>query len=402
MARGEVPLLDVRWPDVNACRVPHMIMRLGARAVPREGARMHPFTSSSLAAAFVLSAAACIYTPTDDSVVGGMRPDGQRSAVTLSGFGTAPGDTVKLQALDHTTGSWVELAAVETDAAELGDTDLFPWSVRHARLRDPRLFAPGTLPDGTGAGHYMRIRGRYGDTGANMLTFDEDGQKCIDRALAAGSTAASAGQKCATGKDLTLWWSSAPPRRGEDLQLESTSYPCAAPHILTASPEEADHLATTRFTPPTYPYAVETMTYVMIHDPEPTDGRSYGCDAGMTHEVRFYRSSDRTPSAAPELVATRTVTEPRPTRPSEHFTTVRLDTPVVLEAGEHLFAAVQFPRVADQGVCIEACALGAAYEPGRHFWSYAAAPPFAWREFLTFGGDWATLIWIDGYAIEAE
>ncbi len=367
-----------------------------ARSLHR-GSMMNPTQRLFSLAVATASLAACFYNPTDGSEVGAYRPDGLPSAVDLSGYGVADRQLVSIEMFDHGAGTWEEVTTAHTAESELLTTGLFPWEVPGFRIPEERFLADGTLPDAGTPGRYARFRALYGEKRIHMLTFDAQGKACVDDALAAGKDPASAGQACATGNELTLWWDAQTGTPGKRVQLEVEQWPCAAPTILTGLPEEADHLAATRFDPPAYPFAVDTVSYVLLHDPTGS-GLSYGCDATMAHEVRFYRSRTEVPLANPELVATRIVTGSPTTEPQEVFTTVELDVPVVLEEGEYLFVAVQFPRPDFTGVCIEACDIGSAYEPNRHFWSYAVAPPYDWREFSTFA-PWATLMWVDGYSI---
>lgn len=163
---------------------------------------------------------------------------------------------------------------------------------------------------------------------------------------------------------------------GSGTVLTNNDATCEDKSIGPAAGEE-HHLAAARLTPPSYPFVVTAVRYVL-------DAQTGNCDAGLAHTVDVFVDTAVAPPATPSVL--RHFDNAMIAKPTQdRVVTLDLDPPVTLQSGEHLFIAVSmagtFP---DDILCVGTCA-GPAYQEDRNYWSNADAPPYPWQTLGSFG-----------------
>jgi hypothetical protein len=153
---------------------------------------------------------------------------------------------------------------------------------------------------------------------------------------------------------------------------------CPEAHVVAPAETEQNHLAAARLTPPSYPYVVTGIQYVL-------NGGAQGdieCQTGLAHQVHVFKGPDVTP---PATIENDTVIDVDLGQAVMVITVVQqLVTPITLEQGEHLFIAVQMAGTHPDVLCVGACS-GPAYQEDRNYWSNAADPPYPWPTLGSFG-----------------
>jgi hypothetical protein len=109
------------------------------------------------------------------------------------------------------------------------------------------------------------------------------------------------------------------------------------------------------------------------------------CDADIVHDVLVFTAAGGMPADMP---SGETISVPAPGTPTAvgagRLIELTLPSPVVVNAGEDLYVAVQMVRATDP-LCLEEC-----LDPGeadRNWWSAAAMPPFPWRTLASYGNN---------------
>lgn len=153
--------------------------------------------------------------------------------------------------------------------------------------------------------------------------------------------------------------------------------PDGVPRSVYPFEGEEGHYASTRLTPPSWPFEVQEIGYTLVSG-------DYGpsCHSDLAHRVEVYVTSTNAPPNTPTPVTTIEVpahTIDLPFRSVDHI----LEAPIVLAAGEHLHVAVQMTGAWPDVACLQNCRE--LPDAGRDYWSNAVAPPFDWRALGTFG-----------------
>jgi hypothetical protein len=153
---------------------------------------------------------------------------------------------------------------------------------------------------------------------------------------------------------------------------------------------EGGHWVATRLTPPAYPFTVTKVRYALAEQ------ASEDCVTTFAHKVAVWVGTASMPVATPPWVTidveesagvdagvsaldggVTDATSPLVRDPRE----LTLDSPIALSSGEHLFIAIQLPRLGNgRRLCVTMC--DGSLISDRNFWSNADAPPF---------NNWATL-----------
>ncbi|MBK7859913.1 MAG: hypothetical protein IPJ65_15070 [Archangiaceae bacterium] len=143
---------------------------------------------------------------------------------------------------------------------------------------------------------------------------------------------------------------------------------------MGAAAGESGHWDATRLTPPGYPFTVVGVDWLLV--------ANASCNTSITHSVKVFKGTSATPDATPTNVQMTSITPfgSGATIPV-HFT---LPTPVVLNAGEHLFVAVEMKIVGQQENCLALC-VGQPGQADRNWWSNAVGTPYAWTTLASSG-----------------
>ena len=157
---------------------------------------------------------------------------------------------------------------------------------------------------------------------------------------------------------------------------------------------EGGHWVATRLTPPAYPFTVTKVRYALAEQ------TSEDCVSTFAHKVAVWTGTASMPVATPPWVTidvdevagvdagvspldggVTDATSPLIRDPRE----LTLDSPIALSTGQHLFVAIQLPRLDDgRRLCVTMC--DGSLVSDRNHWSNAAAPPFNnWATLASFG-----------------
>jgi len=232
-----------------------------------------------------------------------------------------------------------------------------------------------------------QVRSRPGSTATTMIVFaglaltlsacpapedDEDAGTTVD-----ASTSADASQGYDAGLGGT-WLSNAPP--------------ADPPTLLAPDPGEEGHRAAARLTPPSYPFEVSQLRYMVGDGP----AGNVECSGTLSHLVEIYVDSAAAPPESPNPAFSVTIPTGTPEMIGHIGRTIlqEVSPPVRLEQDEHLFVAVQLCGTHPDVLCLQVNS-GDPYDSDRNYWSSAATAPYGWTELDSFGltGD----IMIDAY-----
>jgi hypothetical protein len=160
---------------------------------------------------------------------------------------------------------------------------------------------------------------------------------------------------------------------------ETACPPDAEYGVSPLLPNEAGHYATTRLTPPSYPFKVTRVAYALG---QPAGVAQCG-NQSFAHKVQIYVSGDKKPSNTPTADGTLVDTIDVPAgSASSHTVEVALTAPITLTAGKSLYVAVQLVANGAQSLCIGSCGATSAIA-GVDFWSNAATEPFSYQDMVS-------------------
>jgi len=162
-----------------------------------------------------------------------------------------------------------------------------------------------------------------------------------------------------------------------DWTLTNNDFCTPGPRIVPL-PWEVGHYAANRLTPPAWPFIVDSISYEL-------DEQS-GCRGDVDHTVLVWAESSLIPSATPVLLETIHVPAGGVAVGTARTYDVPLSSPLELDAGEHLFVAIEMV-LSDSGefTCLTTC--GGHSDPEAGFWSNDTATPFPWTTLSSFGLD---------------
>lgn len=153
---------------------------------------------------------------------------------------------------------------------------------------------------------------------------------------------------------------------------------CKADAVFPLPGEEA-HWIAERLTPPSYPFTVTKVRYVMRGGAE----GNYTCDNGLAHQADVFVGTDLVPAATPipaEHIDVPASANVDGLRVLDHD----LTAPITLQTGDYLFVAIQNAGVAPTDcTCFESC-TGTAFVSDANYWSNQGDPPFPWATLESF------------------
>jgi hypothetical protein len=106
------------------------------------------------------------------------------------------------------------------------------------------------------------------------------------------------------------------------------------------------------------------------------------CLAGLVHVVQVFKSTTTTPPATPNALDELSIDLADTLPIGVTIVEQTLASPVLLDAGEHFFIAIQMvgDGAANTTLCVETCDMLDPMATGaRNFWSDATSPPYPWR-----------------------
>ncbi len=142
-------------------------------------------------------------------------------------------------------------------------------------------------------------------------------------------------------------------------------------------PSEFGQFAATRLTPPSYPYSIIAIRYHL------SDITAF-CKE-LPHRTFLFVESSAIPGATPQELTSWDVAAD--SAAEDGWVEHTLAAPIVLDAEEHLFIAVEMTGDGREVLCLSACAEAAGasvHAPERNFWSNATEPPYVWAALETF------------------
>ena len=137
------------------------------------------------------------------------------------------------------------------------------------------------------------------------------------------------------------------------------------------------HLAAVRLTPPSYPFEVTGVAYVIAH----ADGGK--CNGKVAHRLELYVETAAAPSNMPTIAAQ--IDVPASSAEPGNFRLIeqQLAAPITLNQGESLFVAVELAGTPAEHICIMNCE--GTGDDDRNYWSNATAAPYNWATLASFG-----------------
>ncbi len=319
-----------------------------------------------LVAALATAAAACITSPLDGSEgEGTIARNGFSPKFSVSGYLLSPDGQVFLDIKNQHTGNWEQIAKTRSSKDVL--VDVYKWKISNLQI-----YAPQYLGDG-GSKANVELRARTNSDGTNreLVTFTPEAWECAVRKMNEGDSPAHAGAGCYSGTTTHMSW------EYNGVNFDNNSFSCASVRKVFALAEEDGHRLAVRLTPPSWPFEVRQLRYHLVAEDD--------CRRNLTHKVQAYVGTGDAPPASGSPV--RSFTRKLPKGPkAERAELIDLDTPIILEEGEHLFVSIEMQHNSNgKRICVPACSVGGTYVPGRTWWSNAASAPYPWQELGEFG-----------------
>lgn len=155
---------------------------------------------------------------------------------------------------------------------------------------------------------------------------------------------------------------------------------CGDTGALGPGPGEEGHIAATRLATLDVPFEVTTVRARLHH------GSVGGvmCDASMPRQITVWKSTSDTPDSQPANAVTVDFVQEE-TLGEERLIESALPSPITLNVGEYLWAAVDFGGSERNVGCIKTCRANA--EEGLNFWSNRAQAPYDWADLATIGAN---------------
>ena len=149
------------------------------------------------------------------------------------------------------------------------------------------------------------------------------------------------------------------------------------------APDEGEdqHYYAVRLTAPKFPWVFKGVQYNLRNRP-PSGGAKWTCSSEFDHEVKVWKQASSVPDATPPAETQTIKVAAVPNKEQYPFYDLPLPKAITVNEGESLYVAVQMGGTVPKTTCIATCKVSEEV-PGRIFWSYASAPPFAWEEFKT-------------------
>jgi hypothetical protein len=157
---------------------------------------------------------------------------------------------------------------------------------------------------------------------------------------------------------------------------------CTGDTALMADPADPHFMVAARFTPPSYPFTVTSIRYLL-----PGSDTDSACENGLAHRAEVHAGANATPESNPTVAATFDV--PRSTSSKDPLWALHgLDTPVKLQSGEHLYVLVEVMPDGAQSLCVQGCADNATGETS-FIDVDSDQPPYEWKSFkeMKWDGD---------------
>lgn len=159
---------------------------------------------------------------------------------------------------------------------------------------------------------------------------------------------------------------------------------CDSTAIVPTDPGDEKALATTRLTPPSYPFTITDIQYVLgTSAPE--------CHTGLAHGVDLFVGTAVIPPPSP-MVLHHFDNAAVANTAADRIVTLQVNPPVTLQSGEHLFIAVKFAGTFPSDLlCLGACGPPPmSYQDDRTYLGKPNAPPYQWVTLGSFGNSFKT------------
>jgi len=172
--------------------------------------------------------------------------------------------------------------------------------------------------------------------------------------------------------------------------LKTTSYNCSSDTelILRASKGENGHLFSTRLTPPSYPFVVESISYNAV---EQILAKAE-CRAHFDHKVEIYVGTFNKPEATPTPIEVIQVAATQPTNLTYNDVfiktfTHKLKNPLELKKDENIFIAIEMRHDPNytMALCINE-SVTISKDSSQYYWSNTASPPYNWGDLASSFG----------------
>jgi hypothetical protein len=197
----------------------------------------------------------------------------------------------------------------------------------------------------------------------------------------------------------------APPPR-QVVEADACSVPdcaCASFDDETAIgplvPEQLGHWAAVHIPLPRGSYEV---TEVVVGVTDSSVGASgTGCRRDVAFEVQLFVSDSELPPTDPVVVWTGSPTiSDDDAAAAIAFAHAPVDPPVVIAAGDHIFASVHMAGTADAHICLYSCSSVPAEVSDGAWWSNSTAPPYEWETLTASGLAAAYQVGLRGRSVE--
>ena len=149
-------------------------------------------------------------------------------------------------------------------------------------------------------------------------------------------------------------------------------YTYSAGRCFAALPEQAGQVLAARLLPPSYPFRIDAVSYVLQHFP------AFGSDAGLAHEVEVWKQAAFEPEASPAALRGQRLPVPAAAVEPDRLRQVRLplNAALTLNDGDVLYVGVHLATGDAGALCLSG---GADFAPEGSFWlSESAGAPYAW------------------------
>jgi len=159
------------------------------------------------------------------------------------------------------------------------------------------------------------------------------------------------------------------------IRLSNVGATASCSTFVRPAVNEYGHFLAVRLTPPSTPFTVGKIEYALENQP------AQNCLAGLVHVVQAFKSTTTTPPATPNALDELSIDLSDTLPVGVVLVEQTLAAPVLLDAGEHFFIAIQMVGDASNNkLCVETCDMLDPMATGElNFWSDATSPPYPWR-----------------------
>jgi hypothetical protein len=159
---------------------------------------------------------------------------------------------------------------------------------------------------------------------------------------------------------------------------------CMHPVGISIGPGEENQWAAARLTPSSYPMTIQSIQYLLLGSASPAANDPHA-DNGLAHAVEVYVANTDAPPATPTVLKHWDI--PASTKETtDKLVKLDLAAPIMLNAGENLYVAVQMTGTITppDPLYLGAC-QGPSFKSNANYWSNATTPPYPWATLESFG-----------------